>query len=166
MFKRAAIIAALIAGSGVARGEPLDKHVIGPKAICFKYSTFALADGESITDFSGSPEGMSITVNSPSGNFAIAESEIFASAKGAKRLVFSSGRISVYRVSGPAVRYAIYGPTSFSHGQDRLVIWLSGQRLKGKKTDHAVYDRFEIRDPAAVQCQQTFTYSWEPFIPS
>ena len=160
LFKRAAMVAVLFIGSVAARAEPLDKPVIGPKLICFKYSTFALDSGERITEFSGSPEAMSITVDGPSGSYTVGESEIFASAKGSKRLVLSNGRTSVYRVSGHGGRYAIYGPTGFSNGKDRLVIWLTGKSLKGKKSDQAVYDRFEVRDPAGVQCQQTFTYSW------
>ena len=147
-------------GGVTARAEPLAKPVIGPKLICFKYSTFALADGERVTEFSGSPEAMSITVEGPSGDFIIGESEIFAAAKGAKRLVYSNDRTSVYRVSGRGGRYAIYGPTSFSAGKDRLVLWLSGKNLTGKKSDQAVYDRFTVRDVVGLNCEQTFTYSW------
>jgi hypothetical protein len=144
----------------IARADPLDKPVVGPKLICFKYSTFSLADGERVTEFTGSPEAMSITVERTSGDFTIAESEIFAEPKGPKRLVFSNGRTFVYRVSDHRGRYAIYGPTSFSAGNNRLVIWLSGKSLRGKKSDQTVYGRFMVRNVAGLKCEQTFTYSW------
>jgi len=160
VFRQATIAAMFFIGTSVARADPLDKPVTGPKLICFKYSTFILAGGESITDFSGSPEAMSIIVDSPSGEFTIGESEIFAPAKGPKRLVFSNGRTSVYRISDQGDRYAIYGPTSFSAGKDRLVIRLRGQRLNGDRRDEGVFNRFEVRDLTALKCEQIFTYSW------
>ena len=166
MFKIATIVAAIFLAPAAAQAEPLDKPVTGPKLICFKYSTFSLAEGETLTDFSGSPEAMSITVNSSLGQFTISESEIFASEKGSRRLVFSNGLTAIYRVSDRGGRYAIYGPTSFSDGKSRLVIWLSGKGLKGKKSDEAVYDRFAIRNVAGLKCGQTFTYSWSFYFPA
>jgi len=161
MLKAIVTAIALLASSTLARAEPLAEPVVGPKLICFKYSIFLLGEGEKITDFSGSAEAMAITVEGPSGTFRIGESEIFAPAKGRKRLVVSKGQTSIYRVSSQGGRYAIYGPTGFSNGQDRLIIWLSGDNLRGSSTDRGVLDRFEVRDPASVTCQQTFTYSWD-----
>jgi len=161
MFTRATVLTLISLGTVAARADTLDKPVIGPKLICFKYSTFSLREGESIGEMSGSPEGMSVTVTSPSGNFSIGESEIFAPAKGLKRLVFSNGSMSVYRVSRGGGRYAIYGPTSFSNGKYRLMIWLTGENLRGRKSDEGVYSRFEIRDPSGLKCEHTFTYSWD-----
>jgi len=161
MFTRATVLALVSLGTVAARADTLDKPVIGPKLICFKYSTFSLGEGESIAEMSGSPEGMSITVTSPSGDFSIGESEIFASTKRAKHLVLSNGSTSVYRVSGGGGRYAIYGSTSFSNGKDRLVIWLAGKGLKGRKSDKGVYSRFAVRDPSGLKCEHTFTYSWD-----
>lgn len=99
---RGSIIGAtvLIALAVSAQAEPLDKPVEGPKLICFKYSTFSLDEGERVTDFSGSLEAISITVESPFGTYAVGESEIFAFPKDGKRLVFSTGRTSVYRMPG------------------------------------------------------------------
>jgi len=146
--------------SGTAVADPLDKPVTGPKLICFKYSTFMLKEGERISDFSGSPEAMSITVDTSMNSYEIGESEIFASPKGKKRLVASKDGTTVYRVSDHRGRYAIFGRTTFSKEKDRLVIWLSGKGLEGRKSDASLYDRFEVRDPAGVKCDQTFTYSW------
>ena len=161
MLKAIVTAIALLGSSALARAEPLDKPVVGQKLVCFKYSTFLLGEGEKITDFSGSAEAMAITVEGPSGTFRVGESEIFAPAKGRKRLVTSQGQTSIYRVSFQGGRYAIYGPTDFSNGEDRLIIWLSGDSLRGRSTDRAVLDRFEVRNPASVRCGQTFTYSWD-----
>jgi len=161
MFKQVGFLAMLMVGSANANAEPLDKPVSGPKLICFKYSTFFLLEGERITDLSGSAEGISLKVESPSGSFEIDESEIFSPVVGAKRIVASSNKTSVYRVSDGGGRYAIYGPTSFSDGRDRLVIWLSGAALRGNRGDASVYGRFQVRDTAGLGCEHTFTYSWE-----
>ena len=152
---------ALLGSPTVTQAEPLEEPVLGPKLVCFKYSTFLLGEGEKIIEFSGSAEAMSVTVEGAFGTFRIGESEIFAPVEGQKRLVASRGHTKIYRVTSHGGRYAIYGPTSFSDGKDRLLIWLSGDNLKGKGSDRAVLDRFEIRDPASVRCAQTFTYSWD-----
>jgi hypothetical protein len=156
------IIAVAVSGiaSGTAFADPLDKAVTGPKLICFKYSTFMLGEDERISDFSGSPEAMSITVDTPTSSYEIGESEIFAPPKGKKRLVASKDGTTVYRVSDHGGRYAIFGRTTFSKDKDRLVIWLSGKGLDGEKSDTSVFDRFEVRDPAGIKCDRTFTYSW------
>jgi len=164
MFTRAILLTLISLGAVAARADTLDKPVIGPKLICFKYSTFYLDEGESIAELSGSPEGISVSVTSRSGHFSIGEGEIFAPAKGLKRLVYSNGSTSVYRVRGRGGRYAIYGPTSFSNGKPRLIIWLTGINLRGRKNDKSVYSRFEIRDPSGLKCEHTFTYSWD-FLP-
>ena len=161
----AAAIAAAFAGSACpAAAEQLDKPVPGPMLVCFKYSIFRLAAGERVTEVSGSPEAISITVDGPRGRIAIAESEIFAPARGAKRLVLSLGHTKVYRL-GRDRRYAIYGPTDYSPRKDRLVLLLSGPGLAGQASDRDFYDRFDVRDPAGMACGHIFTYSWEPFLP-
>jgi len=145
-----------------AGSEPLQRGPVeGPKLLCFKYSTFKLLLGEKVTDLSGSPESMSIRVERPPRMYRIGESEIFAPGRGARRLVFSHGRTSVFAVSGYERRYAVYGPASFSDGKDRLLIWLSGSALQGTSADAAIYRRFEVRDPATVKCDHVFTYSWD-----
>jgi hypothetical protein len=161
MFKQISFLAILMIGATAGGAAPLEKPVVGPKLICFKYSTFFLREGERVTDLSGSPEGISIKVESPSGGIEISESEIFAPAKAAQSIVASSNKTSVYRVPSRGGRYAIYGPTSFSDGNDRLVILLSGAGLIGNRNDASVYGRFQVRDTAGLRCEHTFTYSWE-----
>lgn len=160
MLRWIAVLALSCLVSGNAVADPLERPVGGPKLVCFKYSTFLLEEGERITDFSGSPEAMSVTVDGPANNFRIGESEIFAPPKGEKRLVSSKDGTTVYRVSDHGGRYAVFGRTSFSTENARLVIWLSGKALKGTKDDASVYDRLVVRDPAKLKCDQTFTYSW------
>ena len=151
--------ALVLAAISPARAEPLEKPVSGPKLLCFKYSTFSLLEGERVTDFSGGVEAMSLTIAGPSGVYEVGESEIFAPAKGAHRRVLANGKTSVYRIAGKRLRYSVYGPTSFSDGKDRLVIWLSGSVLKGTIKDAAIYRRFDVRDTDTVTCEYRFTYS-------
>jgi hypothetical protein len=158
LFARILIVAALLAGPSAALAEPPEKPITGPKLICFGYSTFILADGERVADFGMGQETIGITVNSPSGAFTIVESDIFATPEGAKRLVFSKGTMSVYSFSNHGVSYAIYGPTSFSGGKDRVVLRISGKNFDGNRS---VLSRFEVRDPAGLMCDHTFTYSTE-----
>jgi len=161
LFRWIAFVALSGAVSGNVIAAPLEKPVEGPKLICFKYSTFMLEEGERVSDFSGSPEAMSITVNGSARSFQIGESEIFASPKSGRRLVSSKAGTTVYRVSDHGGRYAVFGRTSFSPEKDRLVIWLSGEALKGRKGDANVYRRLVVRDPKPLKCDQTFTYSWD-----
>lgn len=162
LFRAFATVTAIwvVALSSSTNADPLNPPVTGPKLICFKYSTFALDPDESITDVSGSPEGISVTVKGPSGSYSIDESEIFAPAKGRNQLVYTRNGTHVYRVTETEIRYAIYGRTSFSKDKDRLVIWLSGDALKASNSPD-IYRRVEVRDPAGIKCQHTFTYSWE-----
>jgi hypothetical protein len=152
---------ALLVPSTLTRAAALDEPVLGPKLVCFKYSTFLLGKGEKIIEYSRSPEAMSVTVEGASGTFKIGESEIFAPVQGQKRLIALREQTKIYRVTSERGRYAIYGPTNNSDGKDQLVIWLSGNGLMGKNKDRTILNRFDIRDPDTVKCEQTFTYSWD-----
>jgi len=143
-----------------AEADPLEKPVVGPMIVCFKYSAFALAAGERITDFSSSPEGMRIAVDGPRGRFSIVESEIFARLRGGRALVKKDGQISVFKVEGRPRRYAIFGPTKFSNGADSPIVLLEGDALRGDAEAVNLFDRVEIRDPSSEHCGQTFTYGW------
>jgi hypothetical protein len=144
-----------------AQAEPLKDPVDGPQLICFKYSTFQLLNGERIVDFSGGMESLSVRVLTPQGQLTIGESEIFAVPEKPRTQIAAWNHTKVYRYSGGADRYAIFGPTSYSEGKERLVIWLSIMTLIGKPNDAAVYRRFEVRDPSGSGCKRGFTYSWE-----
>jgi hypothetical protein len=159
LFAGLALAASLVSSVPVL-ADPLTEPVVGPKLICFKYSTFALVDGERIVDFRGDMEGMAIKIASPGGAYEVAESEIVGWARGANRLVFSRKRTRVYRVAGRERRYAIYGPTDFSDGKNLLLIRLSGVALRGTVRDAGIYQRFEVRAPSELKCDAKFTYSW------
>lgn len=156
-----AAIVVLLLGAAASSAEPLKQPITGPMLVCFKYSTFQLSAGESLVDFDGGPEAVRLKVTSLRGQYDIGESEIFADPKGEKELVAAANNTSVYRVFGKGRRYAIYGPTSFSEGRDKLVIWLSGAALSGRKRDREIYSRFQVRDTQGVKCPRTFTYAWD-----
>ena len=89
----AAIVAiALLTLGAPSQAERLENPVLGPKQLCFKYSAFALNAGERVNDFSGSMEGMSITVKSPAGRYEIAESEIFSPPAGEEASRLCNGK--------------------------------------------------------------------------
>jgi hypothetical protein len=138
--------------------------VNGPGLVCFKYSALTLQADERVTGATGSAESEHVQIAGPRGQYEVGESEIFATPKGARRLVLTLGQTKVYRIDGPRKLYAIYGPTSFSDGEDRLVVLLSGEALRADATDAEIYRRFEVRDPATLSCGHIFTYSWEAIL--
>jgi hypothetical protein len=149
---------------GTAAGAiPPSRPVEGPMLLCFKYSTFQLAEHERVMDFSASAEGMSITIAGPTGTYQIAESEIWAEPKHRGQVVSEHDRTTVYEVEGKR-RYSVYGPTTYSPNQDRLLIGLSGQALRGNNKDKHIYERFDVRDPEGATCGHGFTYSWDFFL--
>ncbi|WP_395651748.1 hypothetical protein [Brevundimonas sp.] len=135
--------------------------IAGPKQLCFKYSSFTLLEGERIVGFQGGAEAMAIDIEGPSGAFRIGESEIFRGPSRPGRRVSRHDGTSVYRLRDPGLRYAIYGRTEFSDGQDQLVIWLGGEALDGSRRDAQIYDRLIVGDTSQLGCQHTFTYSWD-----
>jgi hypothetical protein len=157
-------IGAVLFCPALAFAEPLSKPVDGPKLVCFKYSIFSLLPGEHVTDSDGSPESTRVKVSGRYGSYEIGESEIFATPKTQKTLVQAAGNTKIYLFAGHRKIYGIFGPTSYSDGEDRLVIILSGGALHGNKRDAAIYERFAVRDPASVECQAGFTYSWGAFL--
>lgn len=143
-----------------AHSEPLAEPVVGPMQVCFKYSSFSLAGGERITDFDGGGEGMAVRIEGPNGTYRIGESEIFATPR-LGRLVANRDGTRVYRLRGRSREYAIVGATTFSDGEDIVVIRLDGEALTGTSRDAQVYERFRVADPASLHCSQIFTYSWD-----
>ena len=131
MRPNALLLAALLVVAPVpVRAEPLERPVVGPMLVCFKYSSFSLADGERIIDFEGGAEGMAVRVEGPHGAYWIEESEIFITPR-LGRLLSDNGGTRVYRLRGRARQYAIVGATNFSGGEDRAVIRLEGGALTG-----------------------------------
>ncbi|HWA92845.1 MAG TPA: hypothetical protein VG889_22630 [Rhizomicrobium sp.] len=146
------LIGAMLLAAPV-EAAPLDPPVMGPKLVCFEYSTFFLKDGERIVDFESSPEAMLAKIESPSARYEIGESGGLAPLKTGKRLVSSSGKTSVFRNFGRERRYEIYGPTSFPH--EGPVLFLS---VKSGTSDRGIYSRIEVRDPKPVECGYRFIY--------
>jgi hypothetical protein len=158
-------IALAMSSASAAQITPLEHPVMGPKTVCLKYSSFQLAEGESIRGFGGGIETMVLEIVGPSGSYTLAESEIWRDGARNRR-VASYGRTSVYSVrDGHAVRYAIYGPASFANGSERLLVRLESDRFDGTRTDAAVYRRVTVGDPAQLHCQQRFHYGWEDMLP-
>jgi hypothetical protein len=116
-----------------------------------------MRDGEEIIRGSGDFEDMQLVIRSPSGNFTIAEGEVWAPVDGEKLLVHSMGETKVFRAPDVAPRYAIYGPGLVG---EKLYIWLSGPALNGTNADAAIYSRFDIRDPRTAECSESYSYSW------
>lgn len=157
-MKPIALALFLIAGTSSAAAPP-SRPVKGPMLLCFKYSTFQLAEHERVTDFSASPESMSLTIEGPTGKYQVGESEIWAEPKHRGRLISQRDDTAVYQPDDNR-RYAIYGPTKYSPDRRRLVIWLSGEALRGNGDDKTLYERFNVRDPKGASCGHGFTYSW------
>lgn len=161
-MKSAAILVSALAAefSATARAELLEEPVAGPMQICFKYSAFSLADGERIVGFEPGFEGMAINVESPRGDYRIAESEVFATPRPG-RLVSDRDGTRVYRLGGRAREYTVRGVTPFSHGAETTVIRIQGAALTGGSRDAEIYRRIRLTDPSSQHCTRTFTYSWQ-----
>jgi hypothetical protein len=155
------VLALLAFNSTVCDAEPLK----GPGLVCFKYSTFQLLAGETVTEQSGSPEATMIKVAGSAGSYEIGESEIFATPRGERELVDARNQTKVFLIMARDKLYGVYGPTPFSTGGDRLVIRLSGRALRWDARDAAIYQRFEVRKPPSSGCRVAFAYSWDQFLP-
>lgn len=155
------VLALLACNWTICNAEPLK----GPGLVCFKYSTFQLLAGETVTDQSGSPEATMIKVTGSAGSFEIGESEIFATPRGERELVDTREQTRVYLIRARDKLYGVYGPTPFSTGGDRLVIRLSGRALRWDARDVAIYQRFEVRKPPSSGCLAVIGYSWDQFLP-
>jgi hypothetical protein len=154
-----------LASASATSADTLRDPVAGPGLLCFKYSTFRLLDGERVIAFSGGAVSLEITIDGPSGRYAIAEGEIFAPPAHLGRRVVRQAKTTVYAVPSREPLYAIYGRTSFAPEKDHLIVWLSGPALTGSIKDAAIYARFAVTDPGQTKCIHTFTYSWDAFLP-
>jgi len=151
-----ALTLALAAG-GAVQVEAPDREIIGPKTLCFKYSSFQLLDGERVVDVRIGLEAMGIEVEGPHGRYSIRESEIFAKPRMLGRRVHRNGVTAYYR-SRSAASYAITGRTSYSPDRDALVLWLSGSALTGRAADATIYSRVTVGDPASLRCDRRYLY--------
>jgi hypothetical protein len=155
---------ALIILRPAAGHAELSRPVEGPKLICFKYSTFALAAGERVTDMARSPEAVQITIMGPRGAYNIGESEIIGAQRATPKPIYANGPTKVFQLRSKSWLYGVFGPTSFSDGADVLVDVLSGRVLRSGAYAAEVYRRIEVRDPASARCEATFSYSFGDFL--
>ncbi|MDP3802349.1 MAG: hypothetical protein Q8Q71_09215 [Brevundimonas sp.] len=153
-----AMIAAL-AASQPSTQDPPTPDIVGPRQLCFKYSSFLLNEGERVVDVRMGLEGMGIEVAGPRGSYSIRESEIFAPASLGRRTQRMGGT-SYYRLRGP-LRYAVTGRTDYSPARDTLVLWLSGSAFTGQPDDASIYTRVTIADPAPLHCDHRYLYGWD-----
>lgn len=137
-----------------------EREIVGPKKLCFKYSSFQLAEGERVADIRIGMEGMGIEVEGPFGRYSVRESEIFAKPAMLGRRVSRHDDTKYYR-NGDPVSYAVTGRTSYSPERDTLVLWVSGPALTGQRTDAAIYSRVTVGDPALQRCDYRYLYGWD-----
>ena len=154
-----ALTLALATGSAGGLDAP-EREIIGPRTLCFKYSSFQLVEGERVADVRIGLEGMGIEVEGPQGRYSVRESEIFARPATLGRRVNRNEGTSYYR-SGNPVRSAIIGRTSYSPDRDTLVLWVSGSALTGRTADATIYSRVTVGDPASLLCDNRYLYGWD-----
>ena len=151
-----ALTLALATGS-VGQPDVLESEIIGPKMLCFKYSSFQLLEGERVVDVRVGLEGMGIDVEGLQGRYSVRESEIFARPTTLGRRVNRNNGTTYYR-SRNGASYAITGRTSYSPDRATLVLWVSGSALTGRKADATIYTRINVGDPASLRCDNRYLY--------
>ena len=134
--------------------------ILGPKRLCFKYSSFLLEANERVTEVQMGLEGMGIEVEGPLGRFTVRESEIFAKPENLGERV-SRNQDTSYYLNGKPLSYAVRGRTSYSPDRETLVLWLSGPALTGQATDMTIYNRIAVGDPASLPCDKRYLYGWD-----
>lgn len=155
----AALIFALATSSQPVSDTP-EPNIVGPKLLCFKYSSFQLSEGERVADVRMGLEAMVVEIDGPLGRYTIRESEIFRRpARLGTRVARNAG--TTYYRSGSPVRYAVTGRTDYSTERDTLVLWLSGDALNGQRADAAIYRRVAVGDPAQLRCDFRYLYGWD-----
>lgn len=154
-----ALTIALATGSSAWVGTP-EPEIVGPKLLCFKYSSFQLLEGERVTDVRMGLEAMVIEVDGPLGPYTVAESEIFRRPARLGARVVRSGGTTYYRRGNPP-SYAVTGRTRHSTERDTLVLWVSGSALTGQGVDAAVFTRVMVGDPAQLPCDYRYLYGWD-----
>jgi hypothetical protein len=152
------LAALLVLAAGAARAETLPKPVAGPARLCFKYSSFELAEGERLTTVIGGAEGMRVLIDGPDGQLTLDESEIFGRSTAPDRLVEVRGGTRVYRPGGGSSGYAVAGRPAFSPGRYVILVRLEGPMLARRGPAKAVYRRVRIGRSAKLKCDWTYTY--------
>lgn len=144
-----------------AHADELEKPVVGPKLVCFMYSSFELARGERITEFEAGVHAMAVEVEGAFGSYRIMEGETFAAPRQLGEPLLQRDGMTVYRLRDPELRYALTGRILHPDDEDNVIIWLAGEGLTGRRADRRVLDRLTLGDPSALACGYRFRYGWD-----
>lgn len=155
----AALMFALATSSQPVPDTP-EPNIVGPKLLCFKYSSFQLLEGERVTEAPIGLEGMAVVIDGQSGAYEIRESELFGRPARIGTRVARNAGTAYFRRSGP-IRYAVAGRTGYSLDRDALVLWISGDALNGQRADAAIYRRVAVGDPSQLRCDFRYLYGWD-----
>lgn len=132
--------------------------------ICFRYSRFALNEGERIVDYQIRIHGVTIHVDGPAGPYRVAENEIFRTPARPGLRVHQENGASVFRSRGRPTSYVFLARTPFSPNRDRMIAVISGDALSGGIGDGSVYRRLAIGDSSSVHCDQSYLYGLEALL--
>jgi hypothetical protein len=137
--------------------------VTGPGRVCFIYSGFDLATGETSYLSYSRIHSAQLTIVGPRGSFELTESESFASPKGPSCLMAGlKAKVVRLRAKG-GPRYYVYA-SSDGDKASRPLLRLEGKALTGKADDRAILDRIAL-NPQAGSCREAFAYGWFPSLP-
>ena len=132
--------------------------------ICFRYSRFALNEGERIVDYQIGIHGVTIHVDGPAGPYRVAENEIYRTPARPGMRVHQENGASVFRSRGRPVSYVFLARTPFSPNRDRMIAVISGDALSGGIGDGSIYRRLAIGDSSSVRCDESYLYGFDAML--
>lgn len=133
----------------------------GAMTVCFRYSSFSLAEGEVVEDVQMGIHGLLLVIRGSRGRYEVRENEIFARPHRLGRRVSRTGTASVYRSLESSVSYAIMGRPEFSPDRDVMILMLTGEALEGDRSDARIYSRVTVGDPALIHCDRRYLNGWD-----
>lgn len=136
-------------------------EVLGPKTVCFRYSSFALNAGERIVGEQVGIHGVVVRIEGPSGSYQVSENEAYRTPARLGTRVYREGDTSVFRSRARPYSYAFVAPTEFSPDQPRMIAVISGYALSGRRNDASFYGRLTIGAPARVRCDHSYRYGFD-----
>lgn len=139
-------------------------EVVGPKIICFAYSSFALNAGERVVSEQIGAHGISLRIQGRSGFYEITENEVMRMPARLGRKVHQSGDTSIFRSRSRPFSYAFVVPTASSRSEPRMVAFISGEVLSGGADDASIYRRFTVADSSLTRCDHTYRYGFDAML--
>jgi len=130
----------------------------GPAKICFHDSSFNLEAGERIIDVETGFHGVALSIEDPTGTYRISENEIWRTPTRLGQRVHRSAESSIYRRRQGTVSYLYLARTAASPDRDHMVAIMSGDALRGRNDDAALYGRLHIGDPSQLKCDYRFRH--------